>query len=105
LIRIEERMQQLAGAWYGGMVAGGGLGTGLGVGLGVGLGALGSVLFATLVPIGALAGSFALARHFFGKVSRKRRKTLTTLLDRLTDLVEGSALPPSERLEPPSDTA
>jgi len=105
LIRIEERMQQLAGAFFGGIMGGGGLGVGLGVGVGVGVGALGSVLFATLVPIGAIVGSYVIARETFGNVARKRRKTLTTLLDRLTDLVEEAAAPPTERLEPPSETA
>jgi hypothetical protein len=94
LIRIEERMQQLAGAIYGGLLGGVGGGLGLGVGLGVGLGAMGSALFATVFPVAVFAGSFWAAHLAFGSTANKRRRSLTTLLDRLTELVE-----PPPRLE------
>lgn len=88
LIRIEERMQQLAGALYGGIVGGLGGGVGLGVGLGVGIGAMGSAIFATVFPAAVIGGSFWAARMAFGSTAHGRRRTLTTLLDRLTELVE-----------------
>lgn len=92
-IRIEERMMQLAGAFYGGIVVGGGVGVGLGVGVGVGV-PLGLPLFAVLWPLGAVGGAYALARHLFGKISRKRQRILIRLLDQLTELVEGVATSP-----------
>lgn len=88
VIRIEERMQQLAGAIYGGLIGGMGGGLGLGVGLGVGIGALGSAVFATVFPITVIAGSVWAARTAFGSTANKRRRSLTTLLDRLTELVQ-----------------
>ncbi len=87
LIRMEERMHQLAGAFFGGIMAGGGLSVGLGVGVGVGV-PLGLPIFATIFPFAAIGGSYVLARHFFGRSSRKRRKTLIRLMDELTELVE-----------------
>lgn len=100
LIRIEERMQQLAGAIYGGLLGGVGGGVGLGVGLGVGIGAMGSAVFATVFPLAVLTGSFWAAHMAFGSTAKKRRAALTTLLDRLTELVEP---PPSlEDREPPA---
>jgi len=85
---IEERYGALAGSLFGGIMGGGGTGLGLGVGFGVGLGALGSVAFATLFPVGIMAGAWALSRGIFRHTVFGRIKKLTRLMDELVATVE-----------------
>lgn len=85
-IRIEERLDQLAGRLFGGIVGGVGGGVGL-VGLGVGIGALGSVLFAVAWPVGVAGLSYMGAREIFRTVARGRHRTLAEFLERLTEMV------------------
>ncbi len=101
-IRIEERLNQLAGGLFGGIVGGGGGGIGLGVGLGVGLGALGSAAFAIAWPIGIIGGAYLLARSIYGSVVRRRQRVLRDLLDQLTEEVEAATAGTLDpRREPP----
>lgn len=86
-IRIEERLHQYAGGLFGGLMGGVGGGVGLGIGLGVGLGALGSTLFAVAWPVGFVGLSYISARQIFRTVARGRRRALSELLERLTELV------------------
>jgi hypothetical protein len=87
-ISIGEKYGTLAGGLFGGIVGGVGGGMGFGVGMGVGLGALGSVLFATLFPIGAIGGSYLLARTVFTATVTNRRRILSELLERVAAEVE-----------------
>jgi hypothetical protein len=87
-ILIEERLGQMAGQLFGGLMGGLGGGMGLGVGLGVGIGALGSAVFAVAWPIGAITGSYLLARSIYRTSVRRRQRALRDLLDRLTEEVE-----------------
>lgn len=86
-IRIAERLHQLAGGLFGGIVGGVGGGVGLGVGLGVGIGALGSALFAVAWPVGVVGLSYMTAREIFRVMVRNRRRALSDLLERLTEVV------------------
>lgn len=86
-IRIAERLHQLAGGLFGGIVGGFGGGVGLGVGLGVGIGALGSALFAVGWPLGIVGLSYMTAREIFRGMVRNRRRALSDLLERLTEVV------------------
>jgi hypothetical protein len=95
-IHIEERLHQLAGGLFGGLMGGVGGGVGLGVGMGVGLGALGSVLFATLFPVGVIGLSFVAARRTFSAVSRRRQRVLDGLVERLVAAVEAAVEPSSD---------
>jgi hypothetical protein len=97
-IHIEERLGQLAGVLFGGVLGGGGGGIGLGIGLGVGIGALQSVLFAIAWPVGVIGGVYLLARNIYGSTVRRRQRVLRELLDRLTEHVESAIS--DERLEP-----
>ncbi len=99
-IFIEERLQDVAGALFGGIVGGGGMALGLGVGLGVGLGALGSAVFATVFPVAALGGTYFLARTIYAAVARRRRLLLGSLLDRITEVVQEQSLNDGRRLGP-----
>jgi hypothetical protein len=95
-VRVEERLQGLAGQLFGGLV--GGVGVGAGVGVGVGLGAaLGSALFSAAFPVGALGLGYITARAAFRSQAGARRRALSELLDRLvgevSDRVTESALP------------
>jgi hypothetical protein len=95
-IHIEERLHQLAGGLFGGLMGGVGGGVGVGVGMGVGLGALGSVLFATLFPVGVVGLSFVAARQAFSAVSRRRQRVLDGLVERLVVAVEAAVEPPPD---------
>lgn len=87
-LSVEERYSNLAWGLHGGIIGGGGLGTGLGVGLGVGLGALGSAAFATLFPLGALVGAWALARGVYRSMVGARMRTLAKLMNEMVATVE-----------------
>ncbi|MGD2123078.1 MAG: hypothetical protein PVJ76_15095, partial [Gemmatimonadota bacterium] len=95
-LSLEERYGNLAGALFGGIVGGGGTGVGFGVGFGVGLGALGSALFATVFPLVALGGTWALARGIFRHTVGNRMRKLTKLMNELVATVEDGVL---DRLE------
>ncbi|HEX9754878.1 MAG TPA: serine/threonine-protein kinase [Gemmatimonadales bacterium] len=83
-IRVEERLNPLAGALFGGIVGGWG-GGGTGMALGVGLGALESVAAAVAMLVFNLGGSYTLARTLFRNAHRKRLGELTGLIDRLAE--------------------
>jgi hypothetical protein len=89
-VSIEERLGSFAASIFGGIMGGAGVGGGLGIGLGVGIGALGSAFFAIAFPIGALSGTFLLARTIFGSTVRRRQRVLRELLDQLTEEVEAA---------------
>lgn len=87
LVRIEERLGGLAGAWFGGLM--GGVGGGIGIGAGGALGgALDSVALAVAFPLTVIAGSYAAARAIFSAQVRKRRRRMQELLDRIVERVE-----------------
>jgi tRNA A-37 threonylcarbamoyl transferase component Bud32 len=83
-IRVEERMNPIAGALFGGIVGGWG-GGGTGMALGIGLGALESVAAAVAMLVFNLGGSYTLARTLFRNAHRKRLGELTGLIDRLAE--------------------
>lgn len=92
-IRAEERLHGTAAAAHLGIVVGAGTGVGLGVGISVGLAALGSALFATLFPVGAIGGLYAGVRHWMKKLGIRRRSELERMADRIaayarTDAIE-----------------
>lgn len=91
-IRVEEQLNQLAGALFGGLIGGVGGGVGFGVGMGVGFGALGSVLFAVAFPIGVIATSYIAARTAFSTVATRRREALRDLLERLSAAVTSASV-------------
>jgi hypothetical protein len=87
-LQVSENQALAAGGVFGGLLGGLGFGGGLGVGLGVGIGALGSALFASLVPLVLLGGSYLLARSIFSLLLRSRSRKLREILERLVDHVE-----------------
>lgn len=88
VVRIRDDLGQMAAGLFGGLLGGVGLGGGLGVGLGVGIGALGSPLFATIVPLAFLGGSYLLARTVFRLVSRRRRREVGRIAERIREFLE-----------------
>jgi len=96
-IRIEERLHELAKQLFAGMVVGGGSGIGVGLGVGLGLGALGSALFATAFPIGAVGLAYIGAREVYRLRVRSRQRALTALLERVREEV---SLLAAARLDP-----
>jgi hypothetical protein len=89
IVRIQDRLGQMAGGIYGGLVGGIGLGAGLGIGLGVGIGAMGSVLFSVLFPLGVVAGSYLLARGIYRQIIRSRSRRIRGIAERITQLIDG----------------
>jgi hypothetical protein len=82
IIRAEERLSQIAGAFFGGI--GGGVGGGLGFGsLGVTLGAMHMPLVALCFTGGTLVTSFLGARALFKGVAHRRAEELEGLVGRL----------------------
>jgi hypothetical protein len=94
-IRVEEELNQLAGALFGGLMGGVGCGVGFGVGMGVGFGVLGSALFAFTFPAGAIAASYLAARTAFSTQAGARRRALEDLVERLADAVTDVAREPT----------
>jgi hypothetical protein len=76
VVLIKADCSSAAGGIFGGLGGGIGLGAGLGVGLGVGIGALGSPLFAALVPLGFLGFAFILSRSIFKAIVRGQQKKI-----------------------------
>ena len=98
---LTERYGQLAGGLFGGLIGvGGGIGFGVGKGA-VYLGVLGPALFATLFAIGAIGGSYLLARSIYRSTVRSRQRRSTTLLERVASEVEGVAARQLEARLPP----
>jgi serine/threonine protein kinase len=78
MIRIDERLGQLAGALFGGIMGGGGGGT-TGVTIGIGMGVFHSAFIAAGLWGCAIAGTYALARTIFRAQVRSRRAALHAL--------------------------
>jgi tRNA A-37 threonylcarbamoyl transferase component Bud32 len=91
-IRIQERLNALAGGLYGGIMGGVG-GGGFGMALGVGAGAAGLPVVAALGIAGALVGgSYLRARAIFRATARGRAAELNGLIDRLAEHVVETAV-------------
>ena len=84
-IHASEDLQASADNLFGGVVGAGGLGVGLGVGIFVGGKLLGSTLFSVLFPIVLIGGLYFGARRLMRWVSRKRRRQLEALADRIAE--------------------
>ncbi|NIM47967.1 MAG: protein kinase [Gemmatimonadales bacterium] len=89
-IHVQERLGELAGSLFGGLMGGGG-GGGLGLILGIGIGALGAGPEIGLLAVGWVGGVYALARTIYRAVSRKRRAELQRLSDRIAEIAAESA--------------
>jgi hypothetical protein len=89
-IRIQERLGNLAGGLYGGIMGGGGGGGGSVV-LGIGIGVEGAPLVALCLAGLVLGGSYALARVIFTANVKSKTAELTGLIDRLAQHVAETA--------------
>lgn len=83
LIRVEERLQQLAGVVFGVSLGAVGSTVGLAVGLPVALEVLGSGLLAVAFPVGAIALSYLGGREIYRRLVRTRRSVLAELTEQL----------------------
>jgi hypothetical protein len=88
LIRIEERLQQLAGAVFGVSMGAVGSTVGMAVGLPVALQVLGSGVLAVGFPVGTMALCFLGAREIFRRLVRRRRNVIADLTDQVAREVE-----------------
>lgn len=108
-IRAEERLHGTAAGAHLGLVVGAGMGVGMGVGFSVGLAVLGSALFATLFPVGAIGGLYAGVRRWMKKLGIRRRRELERMADRIaayartedTDSADSGQLVPGRRPQLP----
>lgn len=94
IVRVRDRLGQIAAGIFGGLVGGIGLGAGLGVGLGVGLKALGSVPFAVLFPIGTVLGGYLIARLAFTLFSKTRESRIKESAENIAQLIDSTGETP-----------
>jgi len=83
-IRVEERLQQLAGAVFGISMGAVGGSVGMGVAIPVALEVLGSGTLALAFPLGWLALTYLGAREIFRRLVARRRTVLAELMDQLS---------------------
>ncbi|UCF98051.1 MAG: hypothetical protein JSV89_00595 [Spirochaetaceae bacterium] len=88
-VTVRENLGAIAVGLFGGIGGGFGIGVGVGVGIGVGVGALGSVLFATLFPIGILAISYFGARFLYRSIVSIHRAKVTALTEKICSIMKG----------------
>jgi len=81
LVAVEERLQNLAGAIFGGGVGGFGGGFGFGLGLPIGLEVIGSAAAAVALPAAFVGLAYAGARAFYKRAVRKRRRVLSGIME------------------------
>ena len=91
-IHVDERLEPLAGALFGGIVGGGGGGSG-GLAMGIGMGALHSLGAAFGIWGAAVASCYLLARTIFTSRSNRRARELRELLNDLVAQVQESTRP------------
>lgn len=82
-VLVKADCSNAAGGIFGGIGGGVGIGAGMGIGFGVGIGALGSPLFAALVPLGFIGFAFILARGIFKGLVRAQRKKIRMIAEKL----------------------
>ena len=87
VIRFEENLKQVAGAYFGGFMGGLGGGT-VGVWMGIGMGLLHSVPATIALGATAIGSSYALARGLLRRQFRTRSTELEGLADRLVATIE-----------------
>lgn len=75
-----------AAGLFGGIMGGLGIGAGIGIGVGVGIGALGSPLFAVIVPVASLGISWLLARGIFRLVAQHTRSLLKRMVNDVQEI-------------------
>lgn len=88
-IYVGERLKDLIGALYGGIIGGGGGGM-LGPVMGLSIEGLGSGLFIIPGVIATVGGAFALARFFLRRTTRSRSAVLKALTERLAEQARDS---------------
>ena len=86
-VRVDENLNQIAGALFGGGGAGGGLGIGIGVGLPIGINVFGSALLAVAFPLGFTALTFVAMREIYRGVVKGRRRAMSDLFDKIVNEV------------------
>lgn len=91
-IHVIEKLKDLAGGLFGGIMGGGGGGS-MGPMLGVGLGALHSPLAAVGLIVSMLGVAYTTARTIYTRLVRKRRETLEQLTKLLADQARKSLAP------------
>ena len=99
VVRVRDRLGQIAGGLFGGLIGGLGLGVGLGIGLGVGLKTLGSAPFAVLFPIGTILGGYLIARLAFSLFSKSRKSRVRDMADSIAQLIDNAGEEPGDTQE------
>jgi predicted Ser/Thr protein kinase len=82
MIRIDERLGQLAGGLFGGIIGGGGGGSG-GLAMAIGTAVFHSLAVSLGIWGATIGGAYLLARTIYGAQVRRRRKELRALIEEL----------------------
>lgn len=88
-IYVGERLKDLIGALYGGIIGGGGGGM-MGPVIGISVEGLGSGLFIIPGIVGTVSAAFALARYFLRRTTKSRSAVLQALTQRLAEQARDS---------------
>jgi serine/threonine-protein kinase len=88
-IYVGERLKDLIGALYGGIIGGGG-GATTGPAIGITAGALGIPLLVAPVLVTTIGSAFAIARYALRRVTRSRSQVLKALTERLAEQARDS---------------
>jgi len=99
-IRVSESLRSVAGAAFGGLMAGVG-GASMGIWGGVGA-AVGSLGFAAVMWTGTVAVAYITARGIFGSVRARRERVLRKLVERLGATVQESIAASRKKLAAPT---
>lgn len=91
-IYVSERLKDLAGGLFGGIMGGGGGGM-IGPSMGMGIEGLGSPLAAVGIGLGFVGLAYTIARTIFTRIVRKRRETLQGLTEKLAEQARRSVAP------------
>ncbi len=91
-IYVSERLKDLAGGLFGGIMGGGGGGM-IGPSIGMGMEGLGSGFAAVGIALGFIGVAYTVARTIFTRIVRKRRETLQQLTDKLAEQARRSLAP------------
>ena len=91
-IYVGERLKDLAGGLFGGIMGGGGGGM-IGPSIGMGVEGLGSGFAAVGIAFGFIGVAYTVARTIFTHIVRKRRETLQQLTEKLAEQARRSLAP------------
>jgi hypothetical protein len=91
-IYVSERLRDLAGGLFGGIMGGGGGGL-MGPSIAFGINVLGSPLAAAGCVLATVGVGYGVARTIYGNITRRRRRVLQEMIEQLAEQARRSVAP------------